>query len=103
MNQFAFPYAFLLILLPFVWRFLWPAAKGLHGDALKIPFIKDLEKISIKSGALWQMGASTEGYRLRRLNRRLPFEQAFLVAVCDLGLVGHCRGQAPMGGGAYQA
>ena len=67
MNQFAFPYAFLLILLPFVWRFLWPAAKGLHGDALKIPFIKDLEKISIKSGALWQMGASTEGYRLSKL------------------------------------
>ena len=67
MNQFAFPYAFLLILLPFVWRFLWPAAKGLHGDALKIPFIKDLEKISIKSGALWQMGASTEGYRWSKL------------------------------------
>ena len=67
MNQFAFPYAFLLILLPFVWRFLWPAAKGLHGDALKIPFIKDLEKISIKSGALWQMGASTEGYHLSKL------------------------------------
>ena len=67
MNQFAFPYAFLLILLPFIWRFLWPAAKGLHGDALKIPFIKDLEKISIKSGALWQMGASTEGYRLSKL------------------------------------
>lgn len=67
MNQFAFPYAFLLILLPFIWRFLWPAAKGLHGDALKIPFIKDLEKISIKSGALWQMGASTEGYHLSKL------------------------------------
>ena len=67
MNQFAFPYAFLLILLPFIWRFLWPAAKGLHGDALKIPFIKDLEKISIKSGTLWQMGASTEGYRLSKL------------------------------------
>ena len=59
MTRFAFPYAFLLLALPFVWRLLMPAVKGLHGDALKIPFLSDLEKISIKSGALWRMGSAT--------------------------------------------
>lgn len=61
MNQFAFPYAFLLLPLPFLWRFLMPAVKGLHGDALKVPFIGDLEKISIRSGALWRMGSAADG------------------------------------------
>lgn len=55
MNQFAYPLMFWLLLLPFVIRYLLPAVKGLHGDALKIPFIKDLEKISIKSGGIWNM------------------------------------------------
>lgn len=53
MNQFAYPYAFLLLLLPFLWRVLLPAVKGLHGDALRVPFFKDIEKIAIKSGELW--------------------------------------------------
>ena len=44
MNQFAYPWAFVLLLLPFAVRFALPAVKGLHGDALKIPFLKDLEK-----------------------------------------------------------
>ena len=30
-----------------------PAIKGLHGDALKVPFISDLKRISIISGGLW--------------------------------------------------
>lgn len=55
MNQFAYPYAFLLLFLPFLWRMIMPAVKGLHGDALKVPFIADLEKISIKSGSIWRM------------------------------------------------
>ena len=58
MMQFAFPWAWGLLVLPFVWRMIVPAIKGLHGDALKVPFIGDLEKISIKSGALWQMSSS---------------------------------------------
>lgn len=60
MNQFAYPWAFVLLLLPFAVRFALPAVKGLHGDALKIPFLKDLEKISIKSGSLWQMGSASD-------------------------------------------
>lgn len=53
MNHFANPYAWLCLLLPFlVWYFL-PAAKGLHGDALRVPFLKDLAKINLKSGSIW--------------------------------------------------
>lgn len=58
MIEFAFPWAFALLILPFVWRAIAPAVKGLHGDALRVPFIGDLEKISIKSGSVWQMGSS---------------------------------------------
>ncbi len=58
MNQFAYPYAFLLLLLPFIVRAILPGVKGLHGDALKVPFIADLERISIKSGSLWSMGSA---------------------------------------------
>ena len=62
MNQLAYPYALLLLLLPFVWRWLMPAVKGLHGDALRVPFIGDLEKISIQSGSLWRMSGNTAGW-----------------------------------------
>ena len=53
MNHFAYPLAFLLLLLPFIIRRFFPAVKGLHGDALRIPFINDIAKINIKSGNLW--------------------------------------------------
>lgn len=62
MNQLAYPYALLLLLLPFIWRWLIPAVKGLHGDALRVPFIGDLEKISIKSGAIWRMSGDSSGW-----------------------------------------
>ena len=58
MSQFAYPYAFALLFLPFIIRFIFPAVKGLHGDALKVPFISDLERISIKSGSLWNIGSA---------------------------------------------
>lgn len=61
MTRFALLYAFALLALPFIWRLIMPAVKGLHGDALKIPFIGDLEKISIKSGALWRIGSAAAG------------------------------------------
>lgn len=61
MTRFAYPLIFLLLVLPFVVRRLLPALKGLHGDALKVPFIGDLEKISIKSGSLWTLSAGSEG------------------------------------------
>ena len=46
MIQFAFPYAFALLLLPLIIRLILPAVKGLHGDALRIPFIQDLQNIT---------------------------------------------------------
>lgn len=49
MNHFAYPYAFLLLLLPVLIRLILPAVKGLHGDALKVPFIKDLKEITSHS------------------------------------------------------
>ncbi len=57
MMQFAYPLLFALLLLPFIIRKILPELKGMHGDALKIPFIGDLEKISIKSGSLWSLSA----------------------------------------------
>ena len=58
MNHFAYPQMFWLLLLPFLLRAVLPAVKGLHGDALRVPFIGDLVKINLKSGGLW--GRSTE-------------------------------------------
>lgn len=53
MNHFAYPYAFLLLLLPIIIRAIIPAVKGLHGDALRVPFIDDIARINIKSGNIW--------------------------------------------------
>ena len=49
MIQFANISAFLLLLLPFIIRLVLPALKGLHGDALRVPFLQDLQKISSQS------------------------------------------------------
>ncbi len=61
MTGFAYPLMFLLLALPFVFRRLLPPLKGLHGDALRVPFIGDLEKISIKSGSLWNLSSAGDG------------------------------------------
>ena len=53
MIYFEFPYAAFLLLLPLIFRYLLPVMKGLHGDALRIPFIHDLQKISLKAGGIW--------------------------------------------------
>lgn len=63
MTHFTYPWFFVLLGLPFLWRFLLPPVKGLHGDALKIPFIGDLEKISIKSGNVWKIGSGGDNNR----------------------------------------
>lgn len=56
MNRFAEISAFWLLILPLVWRVILPAVKGLHGDALKIPFLSDLQKISSTQGAIKPLG-----------------------------------------------
>ncbi len=62
MITFAYPLAFLLLLLPFATYFLLPAVKDLHGDGLKVPFINDLKRISVVSGGLWSAGAQPQKF-----------------------------------------
>ena len=57
MNNLMYPEVLWLLLLPMVVRHWWAPAKGLHGDALKVPFVQDLEKINRKAGGLWNMRA----------------------------------------------
>ncbi len=57
MISFAYPWLLLLLLLPPLVRAVLPPLKGLHGDALRLPFLQDIEKISVKSGALWSLGS----------------------------------------------
>lgn len=59
MITIAYPYMLLLLFLPFVFYFVLPAIKGLHGEALKVPFIADLKRISIVSGSLWNVSIPT--------------------------------------------
>lgn len=49
MNRFAYPDMFWLLLLPFVLFFALPKVRGLHGGALRVPFIDDLKNITLKS------------------------------------------------------
>ena len=49
MITLSYPYALLLLILPFFVRFLLPRVKGMHGDGLKIPFLNDLEQIKAKN------------------------------------------------------
>ncbi len=55
MNHLMYPEMLWLLLLPLVFRYAVPVAKGLHGDALRVPFLRDLEKINLKAGGIWNM------------------------------------------------
>ena len=57
MIVFAYPLAFMLLLLPFVFYLLMPRIKGIYGDALKFPFITDLKRISVASGGIWSQNS----------------------------------------------
>ena len=61
MTEFAYPIAFVLLIVPYLIRRLLPAVKGLHGDALRVPFLNDIKKISIQSGEIWQVGGKDKG------------------------------------------
>jgi Ca-activated chloride channel family protein len=49
MIIFAYPEMFWLFLLPLCFYFFLPKIGGLHGDAIRVPFIKDLQSIKIKA------------------------------------------------------
>ena len=59
MIVFAYPLMFLLLIVPFACYYFLPAVKGLYGEALKVPFLDDLKRISISSGSLWNSGRQT--------------------------------------------
>lgn len=58
MIPFACPLMFLLLPLPFLVRRFLPPVKGLHGDALRVPFLRDIADISIRSGGMWRAAAA---------------------------------------------
>lgn len=74
MMIFAYPYAFLLLLVPFLVYKLLPAVKGMHGDALKVPFLSDLERISLASGGIWAPQSSSSNNTISK-----PFIWLYLV------------------------
>ena len=59
MIHFAYPLMFLLLVLPFFIRRFLPPVKGLHGDALRVPFLEDIAAVSAKSGKILS-GANSE-------------------------------------------
>ena len=59
MIIFQFPLAFTLLILPFFIYFLLPPLKGLHGDALRVPFLNDIAQINLLAGSLW--GQKSQG------------------------------------------
>lgn len=57
MMRMEYPWMLAFLFLPFIFRMIIPVVKGLHGDALRVPFLKDLERISIKSGSIWNLSS----------------------------------------------
>ncbi len=66
MITFLYPYAIILLFLPFILRAIFPLAKNHQGAAIKIPFIKDLKKIQHMSAqsVLSQRGQVSDFLRL---------------------------------------
>ena len=62
MTNFLYPQMFLLIFLPFIIRSFLPGIKGLHGDALRTPFLKDIAEINTKFGGAWRSAANSAKY-----------------------------------------
>ena len=48
-----YPWMLALLLLPPIVHLLLPPVKGMHGDALRVPFFKDLLKITSSSDRAW--------------------------------------------------
>lgn len=60
MISLLYPEAFVLLVLPFMVYYLFPPVKGIHGDALRVPFLKDLIAINLKSGSLWKQSVKSK-------------------------------------------
>ncbi len=45
MISFEYPYLLILLILPFLVKYILPSVKGMYGDALSVPFVQDLKNI----------------------------------------------------------
>lgn len=76
MMRFLYPDAFWFLLLPFAIFWILPRVQGLHGGALKIPFLEDIKNIKSK----------TENFHLPMISQRtlfsLKFFYLFLIWSC---------------------
>lgn len=59
----AYPLALLLVIAPFIIYRFAPAVKGMHGDALRVPFLQDIARINILSGSLWSRSTDNDNRR----------------------------------------
>ena len=67
MSRFVYPELFWLLLLPLGIYFLFPKVRGLHGEALKVPFLDDLRNIKLEA----------EHLHISTLSSRLLFSLKF--------------------------
>ena len=81
MIQFAYPeFGLLLLCLPALVYYFLPPLKGVHGDALRVPFLKDLQAITLKAGGLWKSGRYGAG-QFSKVSKYLLFIIYVLLAV----------------------
>ena len=60
MIKMVYPWGLLLLIMSFIIYMILPVAKGMQGDALKVPFLKELKRIAIKSGGIWGSSSVSE-------------------------------------------
>ncbi len=60
MMYFTYPYLFALVLLPFLLVFILPAIKGMHGDAIRFPFMAEIKLIKVSS--VWSANKTDKLY-----------------------------------------
>ena len=65
MIELLYPYALLLMLLPPAFYYFLPPIKGMHGDALRIPFLADLKRISYKNGEIWNFSSDNHHFSMK--------------------------------------
>ena len=88
MIIFAYPWMFVAVLLPFAVYFLWPAAKKMYGDALRVPFTADIAEIKNNSGGMADLfGGYAQSSKLRLILAALMW-LCVMIALCRPQWVG---------------
>ncbi len=88
MIIFTYPWMFVAVLLPFAVYFLWPAAKKMYGDALRVPFTADIAEIKNNSGGMADLfGGYAQSSKLRLILAALMW-LCVMIALCRPQWVG---------------